>query len=137
MVVGLPFTVRRTRCQFPVLLRCLALPLWDTHHPTLTQPRYGRKQICNLRSSQLFVLPCKVTLLLLSLQVVERMLNISSDYWKQYMLTSDNPHQLSPGSPVGSYTSSPPKSPATPEFKPGIVYNGVVNKCNCWMISSS
>lgn len=47
------------------------------------------------------------------------MLNISPDYWKQYMLTSDNPHQLSPGSPIGSYTSSPPKSPATPEFKPG------------------
>lgn len=54
-------------------------------------------------------------------KVVERMLNISPDYWKQYMLTSDNPHQLSPGSPVGSYTSSPPRSPATPEFKPGVV----------------
>jgi len=37
------------------------------------------------------------------------------------MSTSDNPNQLSPGSPVGSNASSPPRSPATPEFKPGIL----------------
>ena len=57
-------------------------------------------------------------------KVMERLLGITGDYWRQYLSPMDNPEP--PTSPTPSVQSSPGMmmSPATPEMRPGetVVY---------------
>ena len=54
-----------------------------------------------------------------SLQVVLRLLNISPDYWRQYLSPMENPEPMTSPN-IGSAQSSPGfTSPATPEQRPG------------------
>ena len=52
-------------------------------------------------------------------KVMERLLGITGDYWRQYLSPMDNPEP--PTSPTPSVQSSPGMmmSPATPEMRPG------------------
>ena len=53
---------------------------------------------------------------------MERLLNISSDYWRQYLSPEDNPDPQSPTpSHAPSSPTTPPtlRSPSTPELMPG------------------
>ena len=52
-------------------------------------------------------------------KVMQRLLGISADYWRQYLSPADNPEP--PVSPSPSVQSSPGalNSPATPELRPG------------------
>ena len=54
-------------------------------------------------------------------QVMEKLLGISFDYWRQYLSPMEHPDPtVSPTSSVQSVQSSPALlSPATPELRPG------------------
>ena len=62
-------------------------------------------------------------------KVMQRLLSISSDYWRQYLSPADNLEV--PVSPTPSVQSSPGalNSPATPELRPGVCGGGGGGMC--------
>ena len=77
--------------------------------------------------SRLIVTIWFLFLLFLSLlQVIERFLKISEDYWRQYLSPDDNPDPCSPRKweqPVSATSTPMISSPSTPELMPGMLFN--------------
>ena len=64
-------------------------------------------------------------------KVMDKLLGISSDYWRQYLSPMENPNpNVSPTPSVQSIQSSPALlSPATPELRPGKRIRQLVLSC--------
>ena len=120
MAAGLPPTVRLTRCPQPVWPKCLdplSLAMLVQIQSLQTCGRthsYSQRQLIE-PSVQLSLPP--------SPQVLQRLMGISGDYWRQYLSSVDNPD---PQSPAPSAHSSPGMgSPSTPEQRPSKHRGGV------------